>query len=271
MAARALCLPALCFLLLSGFAPPAPLRAGPPDDRDGDAGGPPESEVSFELTPQKYSARRGEALEVSLGISCLGVVQNLGLLSFSLEFDTSRLGFLDAVLDPTVQLGLEAEFQSFHSAEEGWVQGVVEVKDSGGGPGIVCAETRGIVALRFEVRVDAPEGEAWLTFTQPESASYEGQLSDGENRVYNSVRIRESDGPGHAGPRFANTREPRILEGMQRISILGDIGLFVRGDANGDDRVDISDPVYLLHHLYGGGPAPATGPAADANQDGLLD
>ncbi|MGH9362817.1 MAG: hypothetical protein ACRD2T_12965, partial [Thermoanaerobaculia bacterium] len=48
-------------------------------------------------------------------------------------------------------------------------------------------------------------------------------------------------------------------------------GRFIRGDANGDLRLDISDAVFTLQYLFLGGGAPACEDAADANDDGDLD
>src|SRR5262245_4064950 len=45
---------------------------------------------------------------------------------------------------------------------------------------------------------------------------------------------------------------------------------FRRGDINGDLSWDISDPVYLLGNLMGGGPAPLCLDTADTNDDGAL-
>jgi hypothetical protein len=46
---------------------------------------------------------------------------------------------------------------------------------------------------------------------------------------------------------------------------------FIRGDANGDGRTDISDSIYLLEYLFRGGPAPPCPDAGDINDDGQLD
>ena len=46
---------------------------------------------------------------------------------------------------------------------------------------------------------------------------------------------------------------------------------FARGDANADARVDISDAVFLLRHLFGGRPEPACVDAGDADDSGSLD
>lgn len=46
---------------------------------------------------------------------------------------------------------------------------------------------------------------------------------------------------------------------------------FLRGDANVDGRVDLSDGIWLLQHLFGGGPAGECSAAMDANADGDVD
>jgi hypothetical protein len=45
---------------------------------------------------------------------------------------------------------------------------------------------------------------------------------------------------------------------------------FVRGDANGDGGIDISDPTYTLRNLFMGGPGSTCADAADANDDGSV-
>lgn len=47
-----------------------------------------------------------------------------------------------------------------------------------------------------------------------------------------------------------------------------DVFIFFRGDANCDESVNISDPIYIGNYLFNGGPAPACDLAADANSDG---
>lgn len=46
---------------------------------------------------------------------------------------------------------------------------------------------------------------------------------------------------------------------------------FRRGDPNADGRMDLSDVVSVLRHLFGGGRAPSCAKSADANDDGTLD
>jgi hypothetical protein len=46
--------------------------------------------------------------------------------------------------------------------------------------------------------------------------------------------------------------------------------LFVRGDSNADGKVNFSDPIHILNHLFLGGDEPACADAADADDDGRL-
>ena len=43
---------------------------------------------------------------------------------------------------------------------------------------------------------------------------------------------------------------------------------FLRGDSNGDGQVDVSDPVFILQELFGGGAQNCCADAGDANDDG---
>ena len=47
--------------------------------------------------------------------------------------------------------------------------------------------------------------------------------------------------------------------------------IFLRGDANGDGRRDISDPIFVLDFLFRGGGSGRCDDAADANDDGAID
>ena len=48
-------------------------------------------------------------------------------------------------------------------------------------------------------------------------------------------------------------------------------GRFRRGDVDSNARVNLTDAVFLVNHLFLGGPGPACDDAADANDDGKLD
>ena len=46
---------------------------------------------------------------------------------------------------------------------------------------------------------------------------------------------------------------------------------FVRGNCNGDDRVDIADGIWILNEMFQGGPAGTCAEACDANSDDMTD
>ncbi len=46
---------------------------------------------------------------------------------------------------------------------------------------------------------------------------------------------------------------------------------FIRGDANMDGTLDISDGIYIKNYLYHGGPRPSCLDGADANDNGIVD
>ena len=46
---------------------------------------------------------------------------------------------------------------------------------------------------------------------------------------------------------------------------------YVPGDANGDGTLDISDIIFIIQYIFGGGPAPAPAIRADADCSGAID
>jgi len=62
---------------------------------------------------------------------------------------------------------------------------------------------------------------------------------------------------------------PEIRNGQIQISMPPPE--FVRGDANDNGALSISDPIFLLSYLFAGGTEPPCEDAADANDDGILD
>jgi hypothetical protein len=70
--------------------------------------------------------------------------------------------------------------------------------------------------------------------------------------------------------KVGSTLNLRPLTAGGKVKVITGI-LFVRGDANGDGKRDISDAVYELDFLFKGGPAVPCKDAADANDDGKLD
>ena len=101
------------------------------------------------------------------------------------------------------------------------------------------------VACRWRPRMPSPDSSAATTRTFAFN-----------NPGPHTITVHVSDMKGHT------VRLSR--------SILAEIG-FLRGDANGDARRDIADPIFTLIHFFAAGPAPSCLDSADANDDGVLD
>ncbi|MGQ9591559.1 MAG: hypothetical protein ACUVYA_14845 [Planctomycetota bacterium] len=94
--------------------------------------------------------------------------------------------------------------------------------------------------------------------------------------------LAELGAPAPAGPvdavRFAAAGgEGRLLAAVDGFAVLSDLpapapkGDFIRGDTNDDAKVDISDGIFLLNHLFLGGERWVCEEGADVNDDGRAD
>jgi hypothetical protein len=210
--------------------------------------------------------------------------QPLSMLALSAEFDPSALEFLEPVLGGPItaifeQLPGGVPFFSWTSdPEAGWLQ-LALILDFEGGDRFVIPPGlfREMAKLRFRLRPEAPPGDYPVVFTRPETASYTGGFHDRGQAVYNAARRAGRAFPGEEP--FTDEGEGDVQrdgdlglqDGVITASIIGDVGIFARGDANLDEAVNISDPMRILQHLFQGGeplPCPAV---ADVNLDGHVD
>lgn len=85
--------------------------------------------------------------------------------------------------------------------------------------------------------------------------------------------------PGSGGRIGVDRDEDTYLDGDERdagsdpgdpASVPGAGIAFLRGNCNGDESLDISDPIFLLLYLFSGGKAPDCELACDSNSDGVL-
>ena len=239
-------------------------------------GAPGQEKKLIQLFVPMATAAPGEVVEVPV---LLRTEVPLSLVGFSVEFDTRVLEVLEVKLSPELEAivstpdrvaGVDWSFESFSSQDEGWVQGLCVLDYAGSEEFTVPAdEVLRISTLVFQVKADAPEGRSPVTFTRQESARFRGQFLNGEQPVYNAVRR-----PGHPFPpaeRFRDTLDPDLEDGSVQVSIIGDVGIFVRGDANVDANVDISDSLSILGALFLGQEDLPCDDAADANDDGRID
>jgi hypothetical protein len=80
------------------------------------------------------------------------------------------------------------------------------------------------------------------------------QIEDQSPGTY-YYKVRAKDFQDQIGP-WSNVEDVVVLE------------TFIRGDANGDGKIDISDVIYLVNYLFIDGPEPVPFEAGDANGDG---
>jgi len=155
--------------------------------------------------------------------------------------------------------------------EEGWFQVSLVTDFLGREEFSIAADVVVDVArLRFRLLDDAPEGQYSLEFSLEGEAEFEGKFHDGENAVFNVVRA--PGGSFDAGNQFDETASAILNNGLVSVSsIIGDIGILMRGDANHDGVLDLSDPVKILSYLFVGGPPPNCLAVADANVDSSVD
>ena len=70
-------------------------------------------------------------------------------------------------------------------------------------------------------------------------------------------KVRAKDAQNQVGP-WSNVEDVVVLE------------TFMRGDADGDGQINVSDVIYLINYLYKGGPQPVPLESGDANSDGII-
>jgi predicted GH43/DUF377 family glycosyl hydrolase len=121
----------------------------------------------------------------------------------------------------------------------------------------------GAVWTRFERNPVLSPGADWElagVFNAAVLVDTDAVLLQEQGEVYKMwyTGTRSSESPWHIGYAEAPWTVARPAD-------------FRRGDANQDGTTDISDSVFVLNHLFLGGPAPLCPDAADANDDGAQD
>ncbi len=84
------------------------------------------------------------------------------------------------------------------------------------------------------------------------------------------VLTRDED-YNHSGDRTDDDANGDGVPDYLDSSVHGPYGLFQRGNANADARIDIADAIFMLTHLFAHGPVPSCKDAGDANDDGTID
>ncbi len=179
--------------------------------------------------------------------------------SFGITHDSNVLELLDATADGTdtmyVKGGVEPDFNQFRfvpadppGATDGFTHGVVIDFQTG----IVLAPRNNFLdcTARYRLVGEPACPEPIVTSLVPT-----GGLGDPLVRMVMVV-----DGESFV---------PCWLE-AGRVNIVCSVP-FVRGNSNGDGRVDIADGIFIFYYLFRGGRAPTPLDAADVNDDGAVD
>jgi hypothetical protein len=230
-------------------------------------------EIQFDLP--EVQAAPGDLVTVPVRMLA---VEPVPMVAFSIEFESQVLEVVEPVLAPEILEiierrsgipGDEWQLEWFADNAVGWVQVSLVVDFEGREefsipPGLLAA----FMSLTFRVKEEALAGPSPLTFTRPDGAAYDGHFRDGERPVYNAVR--RPGRPFTPEDRFEDSVDPELDDGSVLVSIIGDVGIFVRGDSNDDGAVDISDPITTLGFLFGEDIALSCLDAADSNDDGSV-
>jgi len=111
----------------------------------------------------------------------------------------------------------------------------------------------------------------------------DGEVSEEERDAFHAARLAEidTDGDGEISPEeHEAARTARCESGEtdeaedEEDAIVDELVLsvgFIRGEANGDGAMDITDAVFVLSYLFLGGTQPSCMDAADSNDDGTVD
>ena len=233
------------------FVPPEP----PPPP-------PPELDAEFEL--EGFPAAPGGEVTVPFRMSASGDIQ---AYSFSVDFDEEVLEALTIQRIHVRQDGRPFGFESFHidngtdepgsgGVDEGFLIGAVVFSFQTPEFNLPADEEHHVLSFTFRVLDEVPSG------TITEVTFQDGGQGPGQP-VEN---VLTSFGKAWT-PDTANS----FLLVRGEINIVDEISIFIRGDSNADQIVDISDPLRTLSYLFVGGMNPGCFDAADATDDGILD
>jgi hypothetical protein len=208
------------------------------------------------------SATPGETVEVPLKMQADAVIQGF---AYSVDFEEEVLEALgtDAIWQrpdggefgfAIHEINNENAIPGSAGVDEGFLVGAVII-DLEGPVGLPANVDHEVLRFRLRVRPETTAATTELRFI-------DGGQGTGQP-VPNHV-VANGDA------RYTRDSASSFLFISGLIGVMPDIVTFLRGDANGDETVDISDPQRTLNHLFLGSGQPACFDAADANDDGTL-
>jgi hypothetical protein len=255
---------ALCIALAILAPPPARAQVAADDAQAADAA----IDVQYHLS--RARARRGAIARIVFSVKTPVPLRRVAV---AIDFDESRLRVVAVNRLTFIEgspLALDALASIIHNnrdeefgnqSDEGFVFAVVDSGEALKELGVSSGEFIPVLSLDFVVLNDAPFGFSPCVFKVVQNrANLEPAM------VYaNQVERADEDGVD----RQVALNDENFQGGG--IEIIGEVGFFMRGDANFDERRDIADPIYSLKFLFGGGPRLPCEDAGDSNDDGILD
>ncbi len=222
-------------------------------------------------------AHPGEQVKASIRVHAR---VGLSLAAFSLKYDVNTWNVSTPVLSPEVQEivdrnPMSSEFLSDLDDITGWVQASVITDFSGRQEYSIPAGGSELVTLGIEVKQNTPAGTYPIHFGRgeddDEEDEFESEFRDSlGSPIYNHTR-REGTEIEDGAEYDDDGDEIELKDGAVIVSILGDVNVFARGDANADRKLDISDPVTILSFLFLGINNVTCQDACDSNDDGNVD
>ena len=133
-----------------------------------------------------------------------------------------------------------------------------------------CSErlTNFTVSILDEKRQEVRRDEFFTDgneFPDTTAEGFEIPTEGDEGRIV-QVQLQDTHPGFDPGQLFLSLAEVQVFAVVPEDSLV-----FKRGDANSDDRADLSDGIFLLNHLFLGGPGSTCLKAADSNDSGVLD
>ena len=239
----------------------SPVLAG----QDGVARGP---AIGVGMVP----ASSGELVLVPLSLT---TDQPIVMLSWSVEFNPEHVQFVDATLPTPIQNILDKNpdasrfvWEADNEIGTAQLSLVLDFQgrvDSSLPPGLL----RQVGLMHFQLDTSISNGQVDIRLTRNGEAHYESIFENSRGPVYNAVR--RAGVAFEPGEEFEDIDEPDLGDGGVRVSIIGDIGIFARGDVNLDKGHDLGDTLRLLNALFHKGPALLCPQTADTNVDGRVD
>ena len=225
--------------------------------------------IAGSMRLDEASGKRGEEVRVPLFLKADSEILAFQL---SIDFDEEALSFvgLERVFklpNGTTDYGFvrlrfdnSNEVPGNSGIEEGAL--VAAVIFSLEGPPLVLPRNveHEVVRLRFRISPNTEKSSAVVRFM-------DGAQFGGPGPATNFVSV-------FSPPNYdvvAAALSPTFVAIHSAVEILGDVTVFIRGDSNADDAVNVSDVHASLGYLFQQGAAPRCLDAADANDDGRVD